>query len=72
MWARPLTRRCALTEIALGQLVAVKVPELSSARQIRLVYRRGGELSHAAGAFLEIVRSVPAARRPAAGDAASA
>jgi DNA-binding transcriptional LysR family regulator len=52
-----LPRRCALTEIALGQLVAVKVPELSSARQIRLVYRRGGELSHAAGAFLDIVRS---------------
>jgi DNA-binding transcriptional LysR family regulator len=54
-----LPRRCALTEIALGQLVAVKVPELSSARQIRLVFRRGGELSHAADAFLEVVRSVP-------------
>lgn len=54
-----LPRRCALTEIALGQLVAVKVPELSTTRQIRLVYRRGGELSHAAEAFLEVVRSVP-------------
>lgn len=54
-----LPRRCALTEIALGQLVAVKVPELGATRQIRLVFRRGGELSHAAEAFLEIVRAVP-------------
>lgn len=48
-----LPRRCALTEIALGQLSAVKVPELASPRAVRLVFRRAGELSHAAGAFLE-------------------
>jgi DNA-binding transcriptional LysR family regulator len=54
-----LPRRCALTEIALGQLVAVKVPELSTTRQIRLVFRRGGELSHAAEAFLEVVQNTP-------------
>ena len=52
-----LPRRCALTEIARGQLVAVKVPELSSPRTVRLVYRKSGELSHAASAFLDILRS---------------
>ena len=52
-----LPRRCALTEIARGQLAAVNVPGLGSARQVRLVYRRSGELSHAAEAFLETVRA---------------
>ncbi len=52
-----LPRRCALTEIARGQLVAVKVPELSSPRTVRLVYRKSGELSHAASAFLDILRA---------------
>jgi DNA-binding transcriptional LysR family regulator len=52
-----LPRRCALTEIARGQLVAVKVPELSSPRTVRLVYRRGAEFSHAASAFLALVRA---------------
>lgn len=51
-----LPRRCALTEIALGQLASVKIPELSSPRSVRLVFRRGGEFSHAAGAFLELAR----------------
>jgi DNA-binding transcriptional LysR family regulator len=51
-----LPRRCALTEIALGRLVAIKVPELSSQRTVRLVFRRGGEFSHAAAAFLEAAR----------------
>ena len=37
-----LPRRCALTEIARGQLVAVKVPELSAPRPVRLVFRRAG------------------------------
>ena len=52
-----LPRRCALTEISRGSLVAVKVPELGAARQVRLVFRRTGERSRAAEAFLEIVRS---------------
>jgi len=51
-----LPRRCALSEIANGQLVAIKVPGLSTRRQVRLVYRRGDQ-SHAAEAFLEIVRA---------------
>jgi DNA-binding transcriptional LysR family regulator len=52
-----LPRRCALTEIALGQLAAVKVPELSSPRTVRLVYRKGGEFTHAAAAFIEAVKA---------------
>jgi DNA-binding transcriptional LysR family regulator len=47
-----LPRRCAVAEIALGRLVAVPVARLRMARQLRLVYRRSGQLSHAAGAFL--------------------
>ncbi len=51
-----LPRRCALTEIARGDLVAVKIPELSARRIVRFVYRRSGDLSHAAAAFLQLVR----------------
>lgn len=51
-----LPRRCALTEIAQGQLVAIRVPDLSSPRTVRLVFRKGGEFTHAASAFLEAVR----------------
>jgi len=56
-----LPRRCALTEIARGQLAAVKVPELGPSRSIRLIYRRSGELSHAAAAFLEVAKAAEAA-----------
>lgn len=54
-----LPRRCALSEIANGQLVAIKVPGLSARRQVRLVFRRG-EQSHAAEAFLDIVKTTAA------------
>jgi DNA-binding transcriptional LysR family regulator len=53
-----LPRRCALSEIASGQLAAVKVPQLRLPRHIRLIYRRGGELSHAAEAFLEAAQAL--------------
>ncbi len=52
-----LPKRCALTEIARGQLVAVRVPDLSSPRSVRFLFRKSGELSRAAAAFLEIVRT---------------
>jgi len=52
-----LPRRCALTEIARGQLTAVKVPELGPSRAVRLIFRRAGGLSHAADAFLDVVRT---------------
>lgn len=51
-----LPRRCALTEISRGHLVAVKVPELGGTRIVRLVYRKAGERSHTAEAFLTAVR----------------
>ena len=51
-----LPRRCALTEIERGDLVAVKIPELSTRRVVRFVFRRAGDLSHAAAAFLQLVR----------------
>ena len=51
-----LPRRCALTEIARGHLVAVKIPALSAPRSVRIVFRRGGEMSRAAAAFLELAR----------------
>lgn len=51
-----LPRRCALGEIARGQLAEVRVPELRSPRQLRFVYRRDGDLSHAAQAFLDVAR----------------
>ena len=47
-----LPKRCALAEIASGKLVAVRIPQVRLVRQLRLVYRRTGDLSHAAQAFL--------------------
>jgi DNA-binding transcriptional LysR family regulator len=52
-----LPRRCAIIEIARGHLVAVKVPELGATRQVRLAFRKTGERSRAAEAFLEVVRA---------------
>jgi DNA-binding transcriptional LysR family regulator len=60
-----LPRRCALAEIARGQLAAVSVPGLGPVRQVRLVHRRGGGLSHAAEAFLETVRAAAAPKADA-------
>jgi DNA-binding transcriptional LysR family regulator len=51
-----LPRRCALTEIARGTLVAVRVAQVRLPRHLRLIYRQAGELSHAAQSFLEVVR----------------
>jgi DNA-binding transcriptional LysR family regulator len=56
-----LPRRCAVAEIERGQLVAVKIPEVRYPRQLRLLYRKG-ELSHAASAFLQAVKSAVAGR----------
>ena len=49
-----LPKRCALAEIGRGQLTAVRVKQVRLVRQLRLVYRRTGDLSHAAEAFLEV------------------
>jgi len=50
-----LPRRCAESEIARGELTALAVPEIRIRRQVRLVYRKNGERSHASAAFLAIV-----------------
>jgi DNA-binding transcriptional LysR family regulator len=50
-----LPRRCAESEIARGELVALAMPEIRLRRQIRLVYRKASERSHASTAFLTIV-----------------
>jgi DNA-binding transcriptional LysR family regulator len=49
-----LPRRCALAEISRGQLAAVPVAQVRLPRHLRLVYRQGAQLSHAAAAFLEV------------------
>src|SRR5687767_11882526 len=48
-----LPRRCAELEIVRGELVALAMPEIRLRRQVRMVFRKGGERSHAAAAFLE-------------------
>ena len=53
-----LPRRCAQGEIARGQLLEVRVPDLRSPRDLRFVHRRDGNLSHAATAFLDIARKL--------------
>ena len=50
-----LPRRCAQEEIARGQLAEVRVPELSSRRDLHLVFRREGKKTHAAAAFLQML-----------------
>lgn len=50
-----LPRRCAITEIASGRLVAIPVAGISRRRQVTLVCRRAHR-SHAADAFLEVAQ----------------
>ena len=52
-----LPRRCALSEIAGRQLVAVRVPQLRAPLDLRLIYRKTGESSHAAEAFLTATKA---------------
>ena len=50
-----LPRRCAITEIASGRLVAVPVAGVSRRRQVTLVCRRAHR-SHASDAFLDVAQ----------------
>src|SRR5918999_300618 len=52
-----LPRRCAEAEIDRGELVALQIPEIRLRRQVRLVYRKNGERSHASAAFLTQVEA---------------
>ena len=47
-----LPKRCARSELESRRLRAVSVPGLELPRQVQLIYRRSGEMSHAAEAFL--------------------
>jgi DNA-binding transcriptional LysR family regulator len=49
-------------EVEAGRLVKVPVPELEFDRRLRLVHRRHATLSHAAQAFLKVVRKLAAER----------
>lgn len=51
-----LPRMCVQQEVTQGSLMEVKVPELQIERKIRLVYPARRALSHAARAFLELVK----------------
>jgi DNA-binding transcriptional LysR family regulator len=50
-------------EIARGELVRVRVPELSFERPVRLIYRKGDSISHAARAFLTVAEAHATKRR---------
>ena len=52
-----LPRRCASGEIAAGRLVALELPHLAMRRELRLGYSAKRDLSRAAAAFLEAVKS---------------
>jgi DNA-binding transcriptional LysR family regulator len=50
-----LPRRCAEPEIVRGDLVALAMPEIRLRRQVRLIFRKSGERSHASLAFLGLL-----------------
>ena len=52
----------ARPEIERGELVQLRVPELSFERRLRLVHRRHANLSHASLAFLKVVESMASER----------
>jgi len=51
------------TEIARGELVRIPVRELQLKRKLRLIYRKGANLSHAARAFLKVAEAVALERK---------
>ena len=51
------------TELARGELVRIPVRELQLKRKLRLIYRKGANLSHAARAFLKVAEAVAVERK---------
>src|SRR5215469_2091848 len=45
-------------ELARGELVSVPVQELQFERKLRIIYRKGGTLSHAARAFMKVAQAM--------------
>jgi DNA-binding transcriptional LysR family regulator len=62
-----LPRRCAITEIASGRLVAVPVAGVSRRRQVMVVCRKAHR-SHASEAFLQVAQDGGAVKRLATAD----
>ena len=50
-------------ELARGELVSIPVDELKLERKLRIVYRKGGQLSHAGRAFLKVAESIAASEK---------
>jgi DNA-binding transcriptional LysR family regulator len=50
-------------ELARGELVRIPVRELQLKRKLRLIYRKGANLSHAARAFLKVAEAVAVERK---------
>jgi DNA-binding transcriptional LysR family regulator len=51
------------SELARGELVRIPVRELQIKRKLRMVYRKGANLSHAGRAFLKVAESVALERK---------
>jgi len=51
------------TELARGELVRIPVHELQLKRKLRLIYRKGANLSHAGQAFLKVAEAVALERK---------
>ncbi len=51
------------TEITRGELVRIPVQELQLKRKLRLIYRKGANLSHAGRAFLKVAEAVAIERK---------
>lgn len=58
-----LLPRIAVQEELGSKLVSVPVPELQFERKLRIVYRKGSKLSHAARAFLKVAQSFAQTRK---------
>ncbi len=55
-----LPRICVDEELKRGDLVEVDIPELRLKREMQLVFRRGGSMSHAGTAFLKVCEAFAA------------
>ncbi|MBI3485207.1 MAG: LysR family transcriptional regulator, partial [Acidobacteria bacterium] len=55
---------CVENEMERGELVRIPVRDLRLERKLRIVHRKGKNLSHAARAFLRVAESMAAGGEP--------
>jgi DNA-binding transcriptional LysR family regulator len=55
-----LPRISVEAELVRGELISVPVRELKLERKLRIIYRKNGQVSHAAKAFLKVAETVAA------------